>query len=396
MKYDTPATGRPTSRHANFIAGENGNLNRIGEPAVLQFACPYCNGMFQVDPSLAGGEAMCPICRGVIVVPADAFGPPVSEEPAPPETNDFDFTGRKRGGMFAGLDDGPSSGGDSAPAAGGRFAHLLESPPHDAPPEASSLLAMGCPHCGSPFQVDGSLAGQQAMCPACRGVVVIPDFNATEPGYAPSYPPSPADSGPLPSPPEIRPTSMPSYSPPGSVPTQPSAQTPHDRTPEAAPPAPVSLRPPSADVSPSSTLLPPPSAQPLAPKSDTSSDTSTVGDGLPGDKPTAKQPPSRSAKIDAMLPAVADPDEEVVAERPIAVEQPPEEAFPPLVTDMEANAPLADADGRPIRRLTSAERARIRRVRTMLLFAVGMLVLVLAAVLLPRMGFMFDVGKMSR
>ncbi len=446
--------------------------------------------MFQVDPSMAGGEAMCPMCHGVIAIPADAFGPPVEDEPPPVESNEFDFKRGKRGGMFDGLDndrdDGrggdPSGDGDNRSPPAGRFAHLShQSPSVDDAPDTSSLLAMACPHCASPFQVDGSLAGQQAMCPTCHGVVVIPDLGAADENSPPSsfQPPSlhspslqsptsphaPPHS-PLP-PSEVEPLLPPStpLSPPISSPpstSRPSTSPPPSQNAPPPRPAPANPLPPAFDAPPPSTLRPPQPATPLTmplttpltskstpttdvplsarqPPAESASDApgtaaakSDVESLLPpkGDeerspritlppkrveasagetsankpltstpsagKSSASEPLSRSARIDALLPESSDPDEDVVAERPIAVEEPPEEDFPPLVADVETEAPLTDADGQPIRRLSAAERAKLRRIRTILLFAVGMLVLILAALLLPRLGFVFDVGKTPR
>jgi hypothetical protein len=434
--------------------------------AVLQFACPYCTGMFQVDPSMAGSEAMCPMCHGVIVVPSDPSDPPAAEdqfagqyEPAGEEF-DFNFGRKKRRPTFEGL-------GESSPES--QFADY----------DAAALHSMACPHCGSPFQVEASLAGQQAMCPTCQGVVVIPDVNASQ---FPSAPPAPAfdpyapvgapPSMPQPLMPQIPapqlaalPPEVPGYVPPSTdyapaflVP--PSTPQPTQQVPVQSPrpgpmPAPTSnpLPPgfggppietpgpqpfqstpplsaratPAADV-PLSTrqsvdssgsgigpqsgadaksainaLLPPASASsaptPILPKSVSAAETlrpipipseSTLH---PSEKKRDDKPQSRAAKVEAMLPEAAAPDEEVVAERPIAVEEPPGEEFGALAVGLNQQATVTDADGEPIRRKTAEERAKLRRIRTTLLFAVGMLILVIAAVVLPRMGYVIDIGK---
>lgn len=453
---------------------------------MLQFTCPYCSGMFQVDPSMAGGEAMCPLCHGTIVVPAEAFGPPIDEHAPPVATDEFDFGRRKRGGMFDGLDDAPDQSpldyrGGLAPANGGRFGHLHEPPTMpDAAPGDATPLGMACPHCASPFQVDPAAAGQQVMCPTCRGVITIPDLHGIagvppdpaygiEPGGS-SPPLSPGDFGrppyaaaSEPLSPTMRNPLPPGMSGPISPPTPAAMPSPATMPTQREP---VSLRPPSADLGPPSTLLPPQAAKPLAAKSVTASEvplsarqpqsepgpatpsTKAPKPGLesllppqsaepsePGpsgaapsspdaaesanddgaetteaprplrpaaigtsekypaeDKSSARKPKSRAEKIDAMLPTAADPQEEVMAERPIAVEEPPEEELPSLVTDADTETTEGDAEGVPARRLTAAERAKLRRVRTILLFAVGMLVLILAALLLPRMGYVFDIS----
>ncbi|MBI2824277.1 MAG: hypothetical protein HYX69_06285 [Planctomycetia bacterium] len=38
--------------------------------AAIQFACPMCGAVAEVDASLAGAEAACPACQCVLVVPA--------------------------------------------------------------------------------------------------------------------------------------------------------------------------------------------------------------------------------------------------------------------------------------------------------------------------------------
>lgn len=81
-----------------------------------------------------------------------------------------------------------------------------------------------------------------------------------------------------------------------------------------------------------------------------------------------------------------------MAERPIAVEEPPEVGFPPLVVDPGARTPMTDTHGMPMRRPSADERARNYRIRTMLLFGLGMLLLILAAVVLPELGFVINVG----
>lgn len=38
--------------------------------ATMQFTCPHCSGVFQVDSSMAGAQVACPQCQGVVAVPA--------------------------------------------------------------------------------------------------------------------------------------------------------------------------------------------------------------------------------------------------------------------------------------------------------------------------------------
>ncbi len=60
--------------------------------AAMQFSCPHCSGLFQVDTSFGGQQISCPHCRGVVTLPA--LGPqtvaptvhpqPTSVQPSPP------------------------------------------------------------------------------------------------------------------------------------------------------------------------------------------------------------------------------------------------------------------------------------------------------------------------
>ncbi len=40
--------------------------------AAMQFSCPHCSGLFQVDSSLGGQQVSCPHCGGLVAVPAMA------------------------------------------------------------------------------------------------------------------------------------------------------------------------------------------------------------------------------------------------------------------------------------------------------------------------------------
>lgn len=384
---------------------------------MLQFACPYCNGMFQVEPSMAGGEAMCPICHAVVVVPADigGFAPPQEH---PPAADPFDFMRAKRGGMFEGLDQGPPPEpvADLGP---------LPTMSAGVAPDMAALVAMGCPYCGSPFQVDAALAGQQAMCPACHGLVVLPDSLAPPEPYGPPpfggfdgfsgqaslgqaaggfpTPLAPAPVFPIPATPPAPVT--PALTPPAPMPSLPPLAARSSDKVEV----PLSARQTTAESSPTpagaprtkadvAALLPTESA-PLRPViSPAKVDETAPGERTetPASKPKGSSKRSRAEKVAAMLPDVANPDEEVVAERPIAVEEPPDLELEALATAVGSASLDADAQGQSVPRRSAEERARLRRLRTLLLFGVGMLVLVLAAVLLPRMGFLIDIGKSPR
>lgn len=49
----------------------------------LQFTCPHCAGVFQVDSSMSGGQVACPLCHGVVMLPAMGGATPV--QPTFPE-----------------------------------------------------------------------------------------------------------------------------------------------------------------------------------------------------------------------------------------------------------------------------------------------------------------------
>lgn len=104
--------------------------------SAVQFHCPLCDGLFQVDDALAGIEVNCPHCQGLVTVP-DFAGPP----PLPP-------------------------------------------PPGEA-------MQLSCPVCTGPFQVTVELSGQDVTCPHCSQTVSVPDWHQFQPGDAapPPLPP---------------------------------------------------------------------------------------------------------------------------------------------------------------------------------------------------------------
>jgi len=132
--------------------------------SAVQFHCPLCDGLFQVDDSLAGIEVNCPHCQGLVTVPDFAAAPPM--------------------------------------------------------PPAVETLELNCPICAGPFQVTPDMSGQEVACPHCHQTVAVPDlgFHAPlPPSFAP--PPPPPPSGPM-LPPGIDAASMypPGFAPSPSVP----------------------------------------------------------------------------------------------------------------------------------------------------------------------------------
>lgn len=89
-----------------------------------QFQCPHCSGMFQVDRSMAGGQASCPMCHGVVQISADAFQADKTTTAEP-----------------------------------------------TAPPSGQQL---SCPICAGLFQISPQMAGQEVLCPLCQARVTVP------------------------------------------------------------------------------------------------------------------------------------------------------------------------------------------------------------------------------
>lgn len=93
--------------------------------SAVQFHCPLCNGLFQVDDALAGIEVNCPHCQGLATVP-DFAGPPL-------------------------------------------------------PPPPDEAMQLSCPVCTGPFQVTVELSGQDVTCPHCSQTVAVPDWHQFQP-----------------------------------------------------------------------------------------------------------------------------------------------------------------------------------------------------------------------
>ena len=51
----------------------------------LQFGCPFCGAVSEVDASQAGQETVCPACDNVLMVPQAADSPAVGVEIVPVE-----------------------------------------------------------------------------------------------------------------------------------------------------------------------------------------------------------------------------------------------------------------------------------------------------------------------
>lgn len=163
--------------------------------SAVQFHCPLCRGLFQVDDSLAGIEVNCPHCAGLVTVPS------FDAEPPPPQ-------------------------GD--------------------------LFQLSCPICAGEFQVPPEAAGQEVSCPHCYGVVAVPalsDYGDSAAPPVPSDQPAttnsprhvPGSAGSSPAPVQQM------YYPPGAAPNSPVADGSSSTRRRLDPP----------DSTPSADLLPP-------------------------------------------------------------------------------------------------------------------------------------------
>ncbi|MCE9545396.1 MAG: hypothetical protein K8T25_07755 [Planctomycetia bacterium] len=104
---------------------------------MLQFQCPHCSGIFQIDSQAAGQQVACPLCQGVVAIgqvdgPAE---PPVAFEPPPV----------------------------MAPAV-----------PNVAVVREPGVQQLACPWCNGSFQVTADMVGQQVACPHCNESVSVP------------------------------------------------------------------------------------------------------------------------------------------------------------------------------------------------------------------------------
>ncbi len=278
----------------------------------MQFHCPYCSGIFQIDPSMAGQEVACPLCDGVVGIPSE-------------------------------LDWGEASSGPDA------------APPIPAPPPAppSNAFEMSCPLCAGIFQVTADMAGQQVACPHCDGHVTVP-WSSSEPA-APPGPPLPSAGAPPPAPvpppastqtmpaptssqskdrgkgDESKPKSQtdssmypPGYTPPAKPKDSPSTK-PKERS-KARDQAPQKSAPPPAD------LLPPAATQ-------TTKDAPTIvttdkSEPAPSQPTTKETKSSRGTAVDDLLPpgasassGTAAPEQKASLKRPAV-----DELLPPGAT----------------------------------------------------------------
>lgn len=356
---------------------------------VVQFHCPHCGGLFQIDESLSGQHVSCPLCASVVVIPDLGSAPaPTGFPPPPPELGHY---------------------------------------PSPSAPEES--LPLGCPVCSGVFQVTRSMGGQQVACPHCHSAVLLPDFQ--EPHSPAPLPPTLDTSTPA----------APTFAHSPLTPTE----TPYTPAPATLSPSPVSPSPAVEPDTRDDELLPPtttgapgsnprerhqenPSARetksskPSRPRTGTAAASREKADDLlpPTAKkrvePTRPVPASDRSEVDELLPPGVSSPKPATKERsrsevdellPPSAEKPREPKTKPKETVEEAYRPIRPgvaADGsilvptddgnyialrEPIktvskgnrevelRRLSPEEKARRRFKRNLLVAAFGMVFLIL-------------------
>ena len=57
-------------RGSTVVSRQDPSAHQGTPMAGMQFTCPHCSGVFQVDHALCGAQVACPHCQGVVVVPA--------------------------------------------------------------------------------------------------------------------------------------------------------------------------------------------------------------------------------------------------------------------------------------------------------------------------------------
>lgn len=291
--------------------------------SAVQLHCPLCDGLFQVDDSLAGIEVNCPHCQGLVAVP-----------------------------------------------------DLSE------PPPSSTALELSCPVCTGPFQVLSEFAGQQVHCPHCQQVVAVPQWSELSAGgFAPPPTPPLSQSPPLPLNPLLPPDPLlPPVSTP--LPTRDLYPPGYQPRPAAAAPVPVESRdlyPPGYKPPPterpeqrrdSPAPKPSPSIDPMLPPSTGGAVTKRQepADLLPPGAATATGPIERKP-LPASIPKRAKDEFLIPTERGyVGIHE-------PVKTVQHRGEEVA------LRKLTPEEKARRRVVRNTILFAFCILTLIVVTAL---------------
>jgi len=151
----------------------------------VQFNCPQCEGLFQVDEGLAGQQVECPLCRQVIQLPeldseTDAAIP---APPPPPDSSAEPPIENVPGETPAAPPQPPLPSSPFEPpiSASSDPPHAPE-PALDSPAAVSPPLMLICPLCDGPFQVDSGPEVQHVECPHCLQTIAVSD---EEPGPDP-------------------------------------------------------------------------------------------------------------------------------------------------------------------------------------------------------------------
>lgn len=387
----------------------------------VQFNCPLCAGLFQIDPAMAGGEVLCPNCQGTVTIPA------------------------------------------------------MSAPPPSLSPPATGAEELSCPLCTGVFQVTPDMGGQQVSCPHCTGLVMIP--TQSDPHSVPALPtgevvapvpstppppeppsespvnvapqtvvpgnvPQPASRGPAPEPVTNPPSPVSSESspsrnfyPPGFEPKTaepeqdaktepapapqfdpryPSGQAPKTtsqpqdvpatRAPNPAPAAPsqpIQPAQPSQPTDDVNSLLPPGAASPTSPPQETTSPVDAKVDAmLPPGGTSTESSPKKKNKADALLPPGADakPEESGLNQKalPESGENRPIKANKDIVIPTEDGgvATLHEPEKTVIghggsqvrlRSLSAEEKTRKRSIKSLVMWAICVVVLVGALIVLVNM-----------
>ncbi len=310
----------------------------------MQYQCPHCAGLFQVDATMAGQQITCPSCGGLITVP-DTTAPMV------------EIAG---GGITGGA----------------------------CLPPTQTLQQVGCAVCGNPMQVDLSLAGQQAGCPACGALMTIP---------RPASPDGPPSSTPTPPPAQTNtlPQSVcPAPAAPPAGPQPPQAAPSAADAPPANVPNPNPNPAPSADTGdgdriPDNETVEAAWTPPRA-RADKTGETSQRGsqDGnLAARSPRASASPSSTfdetgADISHLMPPHLDPvtgkpkharvagssDKRVAGTRPDVIES------PLAVTEPVKTVGVGEQE-RELQTLSRREKEGRRNLTSMIMFIVGFVIL---------------------
>ena len=151
----------------------------------VQFNCPECDGLFQVDETLAGQQVECPNCAQVIQLPEISDSPPpppAGEDPVPPPPPSSEPpTGPPTASEPPPLEPPPATPPGDPPTAadpppGEPPTESPSAPPTSEPPapvEAQPPTMLVCPLCEGRFQVEATGGTQHVECPHCQETIAV-------------------------------------------------------------------------------------------------------------------------------------------------------------------------------------------------------------------------------